>query len=96
MRKRCRANGLDCDLTNDWVREKFAAGVCEMTGIEFDMSVSRSANSPSIDRINPAGPYTKENCRMILWSLNRALSNHGEEYMFDLFKRIFEKRGMLR
>ena len=67
-----------------------------MTGIEFDMSVSRSANSPSIDRINPAGPYTKENCRMILWSLNRALSNHGEEYMFDLFKRIFEKRGMLR
>lgn len=63
-----------------------------MSSLPFSYS-KRSPNLPSIDRIDPKGPYTKENCRLILWWLNRALIDLGEEYAMQVFRGIFVSRG---
>jgi len=83
---------LQCGITPAWIKERLDRGVCELTGIAFDMTGKRTQNSPSIDRIIPGGPYTPENCRMILWSLNRGLNNYGLDYMLTIFEMILRKR----
>lgn len=89
----CKKMGVECDMTEEWFKERLDMGVCEMSGLPFDMHGKRTPNSPSIDRIIPGGSYTKGNCRLILWSLNRALSNHGEDYMINVFENVLKKRG---
>jgi hypothetical protein len=87
-----RKKGVSCDLTPEWVRERLDRGMCEMSGLPFDMDAKRGPNTPSVDRIVPSGQYTQSNCRLILWSLNRALSNYGEDYMLMVFKAVLDKR----
>lgn len=92
--KNAKKKGVACDLDIEWFKERLAVGTCEMSGIAFDMSPgARNHNKPSIDRIAPNGPYTKANCRLIIWWLNRALSNMGEDYCLDVFRRILQRRG---
>jgi hypothetical protein len=91
-----RKNGWACDLTKEWFQERLKAGVCEMSGLPFDMESKRSRATPSVDRIDPNGPYTKANCRMIIWFLNRALSNLGDDYALMVFERVLEKRRCLQ
>lgn len=98
VRKRARTAKMECDLDVAWVQQRLDAGVCELSGIPFDFHkgwgfAMMRPNGPSIDRKDPKGPYTKANCRMILWWLNRALSNLGEDYALGVFRAIFEKRG---
>ena len=80
-KKAAKEKGIKFDITKDWFKVRLDAGVCEMSGLPFDMKGKRSDNSPSIDRIKPAGDYTMDNCRMVLWSINRALGNCGERMM---------------
>lgn len=89
----CKKKNLKYDLTHDWIKSRLDAGVCEMSGLPFDMGGKRTSNSPSLDRIKPGGDYTQDNTRMILWSLNHALSNRGEDYVLNVFRQIFIKRG---
>jgi hypothetical protein len=93
-RRSAKAKGVECNLDVAWFEERLKAGVCEMSGIPFDLSAgSRNPNSPSIDRIVAGGPYTKANCRLTIWWLNRALSNMGDDYCLDVFRRILQRRG---
>lgn len=90
--------GVDFDLDQEWFRSRLAAGACELSGLPFEFKTKgklrkRNPNTPSVDRIIPGGPYTKANCRLILWWLNSALSNLGEEYALSVFRAIFIKRG---
>lgn len=91
VKKRTKKAGVECTLTVEWIRERFESGKCELTGVAFDMDGKRTPNAPSIDRVDPAGGYTPENCEMILWSLNRAFCNYGREYLIDLFRKIAER-----
>lgn len=93
-RRACKEIGIECDMTEAWFKERLDSGVCEMSGLKFDMQGKRTALSPSIDRIIPDGPYSMKNCRIIIWSLNRAMSNYGEDHLIDIFKAIFKKRGI--
>ena len=86
-----RKQGIKYDLTKEWFKERLDSGICELSGMPFDMEGKRSRNSPSVDRINPMGSYTKDNCRLVLWSVNRALSNYGQEYLVGVFKKIIER-----
>lgn len=92
VRKRSKKMGMECDLTKEWIEQKFA-GVCELSGTAFDMVSKRGVHTPTIDRINPSGPYTQANCRMIIWFLNRALCNYGQEYCFGIFKAVLDYQG---
>ena len=91
-KKRARIAGVAFDLDRSWFDAKFKAGVCELSGLPFEMK-KRSQSLPSIDRKNPFGPYSKENCRLILWCLNRALSNLGDDYFLGVCRAVFIKRG---
>ena len=57
------------------------------------MDGKNTPDSPSIDRINPFGGYTKDNCRIVLWCINRALFIYGEDYMLKVFKACIEKKS---
>jgi hypothetical protein len=92
--QRIKKEPIECDLTAEWVQARIDAGICEMSGLPFDMDTKRGPNTPSIDRIDPAGPYTMENCRVILWFLNRAMSNLGEGYALAVFGAVLARRKM--
>lgn len=78
MRRRAKVKNLHVDIDVDWVESKLIVGVCEVTGIPFDIKVNggkghkTNSFSPSIDRIQQDGPYTKDNCRVTCWIYNRA------------------------
>lgn len=92
-KKSARKSGVSFDLDREWFRERLDAGICEMSGLSFDLGQRRGPNTPSVDRIDPKGAYTKKNCRIVLWWVNRALSDLGEEYCLGVFRAIFIKRG---
>lgn len=84
--------GVPHSLTKDWYAERLAAGVCELSGIRFDMIGIRTPFSPSTDRIDAEGPYSPENCRVIIWWLNRALSDNGLELAVDIFRKVIARQ----
>lgn len=93
-KKSARLKGVDFDLDHDWFRVRLAAGICQVSGLPFDLTAAkRVAASPSVDRIDPKGPYTKANCRLILWWINQAFSNMGEDYAFGVFRAIFKHQA---
>lgn len=91
-KKTAKIRGVEFDLTRDWFENRISAGVCEMSGMPFNFVVKRGPDSPSVDRIMPGGPYTQANCRLVLWALNRALNNYGEDYMINVFKSVIARR----
>lgn len=83
---RCKMYGGEVTVTWEWVAEKIKNGKCELTGLPFDLSGvkghGKNPFSPSIDRINPNNKnYEIGNVRIILQSLNMALSNYGIEHL---------------
>lgn len=83
--KRCKGKRKCFDLSDhtDALRVRFDTGRCELTGLPFNMTASplRAWNSPSIDRIDPKLGYTIDNVRFIVWALNSALQDWGEEVL---------------
>ena len=68
--------GLGFDLSEEWLEAKLAENICEVSGIEFETEIRSfgvpNPFVPSIDRIDPCGPYTAANCRLVCWIYNRA------------------------
>lgn len=65
------------DFTSIWIEKKILAGVCEVTGIPFDLvgqatSTVHAKNPwvPSIDRIDSARPYMKDNVQLVVFMYN--------------------------
>lgn len=60
---------------------RFATGVCEVTGLPFNLRAQKTRrwNSPSIDRIDSARGYTYDNVRFVLWAINAAFADWGEQ-----------------
>lgn len=83
---RCRKKSIAFNLTTDWLVERLTRGVCEVSGLPFEMDArkGRSPLSPSIDRIVPSLGYVEDNCRLIAFSLNAAFGNWGD----DAFERV--------
>jgi hypothetical protein len=81
-KQRAKEKGYEFTLSREWVSEHLAVGSCELTGIPFRKSDARGRCGPfhpSIDRIDSSKGYAPDNCRLILWALNMALSEWGEE-----------------
>jgi hypothetical protein len=84
---RARKRGFECTLNKAWIQERLERGTCALTGIPFQETWDkRTMYSVSLDRIDSTLGYTPENCRLVLWGVNCALSNWGE----DGFKIIAE------
>lgn len=58
-------------------------GMCEVTRIPFSVknpsSSRRKPFAPSLDRIDCALPYSKDNCRLVAVCVNAALSDWGDD-----------------
>jgi hypothetical protein len=76
--KRAKDNGWPTpDFGSLWIEEKILTGVCEVTGIKFDLT-SQATNTvhaknpwvPSIDRIDSSKPYVKDNIQVVVYMYN--------------------------
>lgn len=90
--KRAKANNWPVpDFTSTWLEEKILVGVCEATGIPFDLN-SVSSNTvhaknpwvPSIDRIDSNKPYLKNNVQVVVYMYNvcKAEFTHADVVKF--------------
>lgn len=72
---------LTVDDVIDLMRE--ARWVCAVTGIGFtqDSINGRKPYAPSIDRIDNAKGYTRENCRIVCTAVNIAMNVWGEDVL---------------
>ncbi len=78
---------FDLDRHAPEIVARLNRGCCEMSGLLFDFrSAGRTPNSPSIDRIRPELGYTYANIRFILWCLNVAFGDWGEETTFQIMR----------
>jgi len=76
--KRAKANGWpELDFSSTWLEEKILAGVCEATGIPFDLNTvfsntvhAKNPWVPSIDRIDSSKPYLKNNVHVVVYMYN--------------------------
>lgn len=90
-RVRARSMKVAFDLTREWANTHWT-GRCSMTGIEFAKGSGRpTAFSASIDRIEPSFGYTKDNCRFVLWALNRFKGPDTDETMLMIARSLVAK-----
>ena len=83
-RQRSKRSGRENDLDIDFVQKKLESGRCEATGIKFqykqviDGVPGATPFSPSIDRVNSKGGYTKDNSQMVCSIYNTGKMHHDE------------------
>jgi hypothetical protein len=91
IRKRCKREGWEFDLTPEWLLAKFQAGICEVSGLKFDFSAVKGPFTPSVDRVTAGAGYSKTNCRVVLMCVNSALMWWGIEAFIPVARAIAEK-----
>jgi hypothetical protein len=89
---RAKQKGIPFDLDKDEIQAKIDGGACELTGIPFDLTKPRSWNAPSLDQIEPGAGYTKENTRVVLYSINVMANTWGHQRILEVAKAITERR----
>jgi hypothetical protein len=91
-RQRARTRGLpvDADLCA-FALELYSAqgGCCALSGLPFNLRVvgggkARRPYAPSLDRVDAASGYTRDNVRLVCQAVNFALNAYGE----DVFREI--------
>jgi hypothetical protein len=90
-RRRANAKGWPCDLDRYFVSELFHRqnGRCAVTGYGFTFepyldALVKFPYSPSIDRIDPAGGYTKNNVRLVCVAVNFGMGQWGDKVFHTL------------
>lgn len=83
------------NLTREWVEERLATGLCEVTGLGFDLSPQRERRgqnplAPSLDRIDPSGGYTTDNVRVVIFAFNAFKGRMSQDEAVSLIKRMAE------
>lgn len=93
-KRRANKRSLAFDLSTTYLEELWAVqdGCCLLTGIKLNIPPEGTGgyhfyDSPSIDKIDPKGGYTKGNIRLICYGMNCCLHDFGEL----VFKRVSEK-----
>lgn len=98
---RARRLGVAFDLTRAWVVAKLEAGTCEATGRQFvfecgfrlgDFYDKRNPWAPSIDRINPKGGYTQDNCRVVVWVFNEAKMGYPDAAIIEMARLLCSRQ----
>lgn len=93
-----KKRGREHTLTKEWARANYT-GYCALTGLPFVVSDGSAASargpnhySPSIDRINSAAGYTPDNCRFILWIVNKFRDTMSDAEMYHLAAALLARK----
>lgn len=87
------------DLSIERVIKALEIGVCEYTGLEFDLEQKlrvgkgRSPLSPSIDRKDPLKPYSDDNVNVVCDWYNMAKGQLSPEQLIEYCKRLLISNG---
>ena len=81
--------GYALDL--EWFQTRLGAGVCEATGVPFDLTELKSPWSPEVDQIVADGGYSKENTQMVCRMYNMAKETNTHEDVLLLAKALVHK-----
>lgn len=96
MISRCKLRAarkeLEYDLTKAWIEQRLAAGVCELSGLPFTSRGEKGPRAPSIDRRDAARGYTQDNCRVIVWALNAAFNDWGQEATEEVWRAYLQRK----
>ena len=91
-RDRARANGLSFSLSRQFVEAKLDYDRCEISGLplvrESPGKYRTHPLTPSLDRINPSMGYVEGNVRLVCFAVNRARSDFGDDFLFEMAKAI--------
>ncbi|MBP7983233.1 MAG: hypothetical protein KAY97_00105 [Chromatiaceae bacterium] len=93
-KSRAARKSIEYTLTHEELCEMYKQnnGRCALSKIMFDGRKQDGLRIrpylPSIDRINPGGAYTKENCRLVCAYLNQALNQNGVEMLIKMVGSI--------
>lgn len=99
-RYRARKFGYAFNLTWQDIYPAVLEGTCRLTGIPFNYEWNGPGTNPyapSVDRIDSSKDYTRDNVRLILWAVNRALGEWGDDVFAHIADEFnFMNRGRLR
>jgi hypothetical protein len=91
-RTRAKESGIEHSIVLEDILSGIESGFCELTKLPFDLKpvtkTSQNAYAPSIDRIDSLKGYTKDNIRIVLYSVNAALGQFGTEIMLPILKAM--------
>lgn len=91
---RARAAKIDFDLDREWFVSRLRNGRCEVTNIPFRLlgndEQDRRTNpfSPSVDRIDFSGGYTKTNCRMTILMFNMLKAEANDQQILEVCEAL--------
>jgi hypothetical protein len=99
-KRRASKNSSIVSVDANWVAQKIEMGVCEVTGLSFDLSNSNRFThnpfSPSLDRIDSSNKnYTPDNTRVVLTGVNIALGQWGIIEMLPILKALISDTDSL-
>ena len=73
-----------------WKMVYRARGACEITRQPFDRYekgvTGKRPFIPTIDRLSPTGHYTRDNCELLTWIANVAISDFGRRPFLDMIE----------
>ena len=85
------------DFDESYLIQLMEVGVCSITGEKFTYETQDRFKcnpfSPSIDRIESTGYYTRNNVRMVIWQFNLMKGELTDKEVFDLCERIVKCRN---
>ena len=94
-KQRAKKKGIpyNLDAHRVEIQEVINAGVCQLSGICFNLTGKQAWNSPSLDRIIPALGYTRGNVRVVLFSLNVMMHDWGLETVQAVMAGLSKNKG---
>ena len=98
-KRRARIKNITFNLSAEWAAQRWT-GFCELTGLPFSSPEERINGignrlfSPSIDRIHAQGPYSEENCRLVIWAINSLKGPGSDADMYKIAEALILHKAM--
>ena len=72
-RVRAKKRNIECSLSREWIKSKLQAGICERSGIPFNMNANEGKKpfAPSLDKVDNNEGYNFANTAVVCDAYNR-------------------------
>ncbi len=94
--KKAISKNIPFDLTIERIEKAITVGICERTGIAFDLSDSCgeiNPLTPSIDKIDSKGGYTLDNVQIVCQWYNAAKGTMSDDQLFEFMRYAIMKNN---